>query len=126
MNLALGGRPLPSRLTDRVKAGCELADALILRYAVAGRPARWQMRLIKAYWAVRGGTSERQLALRWLPSRYRLMVARPDDPDGWSDWTRCIDGKFIPIFTRREGERRRFAFLQGHPECIARLERRHG
>lgn len=113
-------------LREGIKASRELADALILRYAVTGRPARWQMRLIKAYWAVRGGTSERQLALRWLPSRYRLMVASADDPAGWTDWTRYIDGNRIPIFTCREGERRRFAFLQTHPDCIARLERRRG
>jgi hypothetical protein len=93
----------------------------MLRAVTPGTPL-WQIRLIRIYWAVRGGTAERELALRWLPSRYRLMVA--DVASGpWEERGRWINGKHIPIATRRGGERRKAEFLRLHPGCVARLER---
>jgi hypothetical protein len=106
---------------ELIVACAKYVDARILRRAVSPGTPVWQIRLIKAYWALRGGTAERELALRWLPSRYRLMVA--DTESGpWVERIREISGKRIPIFTRRGGERRKAEFLQLHPDCVARLE----
>ena len=96
-------------------------DARVMLQAVTRGTPRWQIRLIKVYWAVRGGTPERELALRWLPNRYRLMAA--DTESGpWVERVRWIDGKRIPIVTCRGGERRKAEFLRLHPDCVARLE----
>lgn len=102
----------------------EYLDARIMLRALKPGTPRWQKRLIRIYWAMYAGTAERQLALCWLPSRYRLMAA--DTENGpWVERVREreINGKRIPIATRREGERRRAEFLQRHPDCVARLER---
>jgi len=88
-----------------------------------GRWARWAAWLLRRYWLVRGIGHERELALRWRRPRYRLMVTTFPASGEEVNWVREVDGKFIPICTRREGERRKAAFLRTHPEWSVRLER---
>lgn len=104
-----------------ISALVSYADARVMLRAV-NSPGRVEIRAIRAWWLLRGHGSERELALRWLPSRWRLMVA--DSEHGpWLDRGRWINGKRIPVFTRRAGEARRAEFLRLHPDCAARLER---
>ena len=81
----------------------------------------WATRAVKFSWLVLGVGSGRELALRRLPARYRLMVSSPEGET--VEWSRCINGHKIPIRTRRAGAQRKADFLRTHPDCTARLER---
>jgi hypothetical protein len=96
---------------------------LLLAGRAEGRWATGAAWLLRRYWLVRGIGHERELALRWRRPRYRLMVTTFPAGGEEVNWVREVDGKFIPICTRREGERRRAAFLRTHPGWSARLER---
>lgn len=92
--------------------------ALTLWAMRGGRVAR---RLYRAWMIFAVGGAERELALRWLPRRYRLMVAGPgEEPD---EWLHYVSGHDIPIFTRRAGQARAERFLCTHPDDSAWLER---
>lgn len=97
----------------------DLASSLGVLVALRHPGSRWTARAVKASWLLLGVGSERELALRWRKPRYRLMVTGPDGET--VNWVREIDGKFIPICTRREGARRMVGFLLTHPDCTARL-----
>ena len=75
--------------------------------------------MIRTWWLLRGVGCEREMALRWRKPRYRLMVTAPGGES--VDWVRQINGKVIPICTRREGAKRMAAFLLTHPESSACL-----
>lgn len=82
----------------------------------------WTAKAVRVSWFLLGIGSERELALRWRRPRYQLMVAESGGEA--VEWVRYTNGHTIPICTRREGERRRVAFLRTHPECTAWVERR--
>ena len=81
----------------------------------------WTARPVRACWLLLGVGSEREVALRWRKPRYRLMISTPKGET--VEWFRYINGKKIPICTRRAGDEREADFLRLHPDCTARLER---
>ena len=81
----------------------------------------WATRVVRACWVLLGVGCYREVALRRLPARYRLMVSSPEGDT--IEWSRCINGHKIPILTRHAGAQREADFLRAHPDCTARLER---